>query len=67
MEAMLKVVVVMTERYGRVLKGGNTDRNKLLFRSLAVFDRRMSSTSPEESAREAAVGKIRRQYPTRMW
>lgn len=56
MEAMLKVVVVMTERYGRVLKGGNTDRNKLLFRSLAVFDRRMSSTSPEESAREAAVG-----------
>ena len=33
----------MTERYRRVLKGGNTDRNKLLFRSLAVFDRRMSS------------------------
>ena len=33
----------MTERYGRVLKRGKTDRNKLLFRSLAVFDRRMSS------------------------
>ena len=42
-EAMLKVVVIMTERYGRVLKRGKTDRNKLLFRSLAVFDRRMSS------------------------
>ncbi|MCJ1258251.1 Restriction of telomere capping protein 5 [Lignoscripta atroalba] len=42
-EAMLKVVVVMTERYGRVLKRGKADRNKLLFRSLAVFDRRMSS------------------------
>ena len=42
-EALLKVVVVMTERYGRVLKNGKADRNKLLFRSLAVFDRRMSS------------------------
>ncbi|KAI9879717.1 MAG: Restriction of telomere capping protein 5 [Pleopsidium flavum] len=55
MEAMLKVVVVMTERYGRVLKRGNTDRNKLLFRSLAVFDRRMSSTSAEKPAEEALV------------
>ena len=42
-EAMLKVVVIMTERYGKVLKKGKADRNKLLFRSLAVFDRRMSS------------------------
>lgn len=42
-EAMLKVVVIMTERYRGVLKRGGTDRNKLLFRSLAVFDRRMSS------------------------
>lgn len=42
-EAMLKVVVIMTERYGKVLKKGKADRNKLLFRSLAVYDRRMSS------------------------
>ena len=42
-EAMLKVVVIMTERYGKILKRGKKDRNKLLFRSLAVFDRRMSS------------------------
>ena len=42
-EAMLKVVVIMTERYGKILKRGKADRNKLLFRSLAVFDRRMSS------------------------
>ncbi|KAL8638379.1 MAG: hypothetical protein Q9228_004469 [Teloschistes exilis] len=42
-EALLKVVVIMTERYGTVLKRGRADRNKLLFRSLAVFDRRMSS------------------------
>ena len=46
-EAMLKVVVIMTERYGRVLKKGKTDRDKLLFRSLAVFDRRMSSLAAE--------------------
>lgn len=55
MEALLKVVVVMTERYGRVLKRGNTDRNKLLFRSLAVFDRRMSSTALEKPAKEDIV------------
>ena len=33
----------MTERYGKVLKKGKADRNKLFFRSLAVYDRRMSS------------------------
>ena len=49
---MLKVVVIMTERYGRVLKNGKADRNKLLFRSLAVFDRRMSSVH-EKPAQEA--------------
>lgn len=48
-EAMLKVVVIMTERYSRVLKKGNADRNKLLFRSLAVFDRRMSSVYEKPS------------------
>lgn len=46
---MLKVVVIMTERYGRVLKNGKADRNKLLFRSLAVFDRRMSSVHEKPS------------------
>ncbi|KAL8837672.1 MAG: hypothetical protein Q9176_005589 [Flavoplaca citrina] len=48
-EAMLKVVVIMTERYGTVLKRGRADRNKLLFRSLAVFDRRMSSVYEKPS------------------
>lgn len=52
---MLKVVVIMTERYGRVLKNGKADRNKLLFRSLAVFDRRMSSVheKPSQEALDA--------------
>lgn len=39
-EQMIMVVVIMTERYQRVLKKGNRDRTKLLFRSLAVHDRR---------------------------
>ncbi len=38
-EQMIMVVVIMTERYQRVLKKGNKDRTKLLFRSLAVYDR----------------------------
>lgn len=32
----------MTERYQRVLKKGSRDRTKLLFRSLAVYDRQQS-------------------------
>ena len=39
-EQMVMVVVIMTERYQRVLKKGNRDRTKLLFRSLAVYDRK---------------------------
>ncbi|KAL8965212.1 MAG: hypothetical protein Q9183_003968, partial [Haloplaca sp. 2 TL-2023] len=54
----------MTERYGTVLKRGKTDRNKLLFRSLAVFDRRMSSVYEKpsedviESVREEKSDKV---------
>ena len=57
-DAMLKVVVIMTGRYGKVLKGGTSDRNKLLFRSLAVFDRRMSSVyeKPPRDELEAIKG-----------
>ena len=51
-DALLKVVVIMTERYGKVLKRGRADRNKLLFRSLAVFDRRMSSVYEKPSQAE---------------
>ncbi|KAG4027079.1 hypothetical protein MFRU_033g00500 [Monilinia fructicola] len=46
-EQMIMVVVIMTERYQRVLKKGNRDRNKLLFRSLAVYDRRESRAGIE--------------------
>ncbi|KAI9807856.1 MAG: hypothetical protein M1825_005162 [Sarcosagium campestre] len=49
-EALLKVVVIMTQRYDRVLKRGNTDRVRLLYRSLAVFDRRASMSATELDA-----------------
>ena len=42
-EAMLKCVTILTGRYKKVLKRGDQDKNKLLFRSLAVFDRRSSA------------------------
>ena len=35
-EALVKVVVIMTERYRKVLRKGIKDRNKLLFRSLGM-------------------------------
>lgn len=50
MEALLKVVVIMTERYGKILKRGKADRHKLLFRSLAVFDRGLSSAHEQPGA-----------------
>ena len=56
-EAMLKVVVIMTERYGKILRRGKADRNKLLFRSLAVFDRRLSSVN--EKSRQELMNSLR--------
>lgn len=39
-EAMVKVVVLLTERYGKVLRRGRKDRVKLLFGSLADVGRK---------------------------
>jgi len=52
---MLVVVVIMTERYGKVLKKGKADRNKLLFRSLAVFDRSSVQEQPDTTILEGAI------------
>ena len=43
-EALLKTVVIMTERYGHVLRRGEKDRKKLFFRSVAIFDRKLSTS-----------------------
>ena len=55
-DALVKVIVIMTERYTKVLKRGKTDRNKLLFCSLAVFDRRISS--PKMPPDHASLEKV---------
>lgn len=41
-EQTTMVVTIMTERYRRILAKGAADRRKLLFNSLAVYDRRLS-------------------------
>lgn len=43
----MRVVTLLTERYRKVLKRGHKDRNRLIFRSLSVFDRRASEAFDE--------------------
>ncbi|KAJ6442674.1 TLDc domain containing protein 2 [Purpureocillium lavendulum] len=43
---LIMVVVIMTERYKRVLAKASMDRTKLLFKSLAVYDRKVSEAGP---------------------
>jgi hypothetical protein len=38
-EEMIIVVVIMTERFSKVLKNGSKNRNQLFYRSLAIYDR----------------------------
>jgi hypothetical protein len=47
-EAMLKTITIFTARYRKVLKKGKQDKTKLLFRSLAIFDRRASMNTGTE-------------------
>ncbi|KAJ5446307.1 TLDc [Penicillium cf. griseofulvum] len=51
-EAMVKVVVLLTERYGKALKRGHKDRVKLLFGSLADVGRKTPAESNGESTTE---------------
>src|SRR5271170_8368666 len=67
-EAMLKVVTIMTERYSKILKRGKQDKIKLLFRCMAVFDRRMSTivTSPPEKEKPTMEQLVEEQKPVGM-
>ncbi|KAI1849153.1 hypothetical protein JX266_005114 [Neoarthrinium moseri] len=56
-EQMINVVAIMTERYTKILAKGDATRRKLLFKSLAVYDRKVSEIERRqraESAGEAA-------------
>ncbi|KAM4058768.1 TLD domain-containing protein [Hirsutella rhossiliensis] len=47
---MIMVIVIMTERYRRVLAKGSADRTKLFFKGLAVFDRKASEIRPASTS-----------------
>lgn len=51
-EEMVVVVVILTERYGKVLRGGLKGRNVLLYRSLTVFDRLQGKEGAEKGGEE---------------
>ncbi|KAJ5579917.1 uncharacterized protein N7459_005902 [Penicillium hispanicum] len=53
-EAMVKVVVLLTERYGKVLRRGRKDRVKLLFGSLADVGRKDVGMTSEQ---DQGIGK----------
>ena len=48
LKEMVMVVTILTDRYRRVLARGAMDRRKLLFRSLAVYDRKLSEMRPNQ-------------------
>ncbi|KAK1247249.1 hypothetical protein MKX07_002158 [Trichoderma sp. CBMAI-0711] len=57
---LIMVVVIMTERYKRVLAKGSTDRTKLFFKSLAVYDRKVmeeAGSSPRHSTSKDATAR----------
>ncbi len=55
LEQLVVVITLMTERYKRVLARGSADRRRLLFRSLAVYDRKLSETG-DNSAPDSREG-----------
>lgn len=50
LEQLVMVITIMTDRYKRVLAKGTTDRRKLLFKSLAVYDRKLSKTLADKES-----------------
>ncbi|KAI1638720.1 TLD-domain-containing protein [Biscogniauxia mediterranea] len=55
-EQMIMVVTIMTERHTKILAKGTSNRRKLLFKSLAVYDRKLSEIE-KQLRREDDVGR----------
>ncbi|KAK3322070.1 TLD-domain-containing protein [Apodospora peruviana] len=53
LEQMVMVITIMTERYRRVLANDAADRRKLLFKSLAVHDRKLSAMDSDKGNTES--------------
>lgn len=54
LEQMVLVIAILTNRYKQVLVKGASDQRKLLFKSLAVYDRKISATHLNESGSGAS-------------
>ncbi|KAI0473578.1 TLD-domain-containing protein [Xylariaceae sp. FL0804] len=48
LEQLIMVVSIMTERYNKILAKGVASRRKLLFKSLAVYDRKLSEIGKQQ-------------------
>lgn len=51
-EQMIMVVAIMTKRYTKILARGTSGRRKLLFKSLAVYDRKLSEIERQQRHHE---------------
>ncbi|KAI1341188.1 TLD-domain-containing protein [Xylariaceae sp. FL0016] len=51
-EQIIMVVAIMTERYSKILAKGASNRRKLLFKSLAVYDRKLSEIEKQQRKAE---------------
>ncbi|RYP24368.1 hypothetical protein DL765_000632 [Monosporascus sp. GIB2] len=56
-EQMIMVVTIMTGRFAKVLAKSASNRRKLLFKSLAVYDRKFSEIEKQRSEKSAAERK----------
>lgn len=55
LEEMVIIVTLLTHRYRRVLAKGASNRKKLLFKSLAVYDRQVSEKSGGEKEQDVSM------------
>ncbi|KAI8950627.1 restriction of telomere capping protein 5 [Xylaria longipes] len=62
-EQTVMVVAILTERYTKVLAKGATNRRKLLFKSLAVYDRKLSEIEGQTPATDLSQGGARSRAP----
>ena len=56
-EQMIMVVTIMTGRYAKVLNKSASNRRKLLFKSLAVYDRKFSEIEKQRREQDVAESK----------
>lgn len=65
LDQMIMVATIMTNRYKRVLARGAKDRTKLMYKSLAVYDRKAAEEKPVDVSEEAPGKQSSEQAPAR--